>query len=109
MFLFPAWLCAGAVIPVPPGSDIQAAIDAATDGDTILAGQGEHVIDLPLSFKGKAITVQAEGDGTINLGDPIAIMRSLFCPAYSIPPPYPACGPDPTDDELGCEAHDPCQ
>jgi parallel beta-helix repeat protein len=40
--------------------DIQAAIDAANDGDTVLVKPGEYMITEPITFKGKALTVRGE-------------------------------------------------
>jgi hypothetical protein len=41
--------------------DIQSAIDAASDGDTVLFKPGDYVVTEPITFKGKAITVKSEG------------------------------------------------
>lgn len=54
-------------------TEIQPAIDAAETGDTILVKPGEYVITEPISFLGKAITVQSEAgpDATfIRMGTP---------------------------------------
>ena len=40
--------------------DIQSAIDAARDGDTILVKPGEYLTNESLNFNGKAITVRGE-------------------------------------------------
>jgi len=40
-------------------ADIQAAIDAARDGDTITVRPGEYFISEPITFRGKAITVRS--------------------------------------------------
>ncbi|MHC4924832.1 MAG: hypothetical protein ACYTG4_12290, partial [Planctomycetota bacterium] len=42
-------------------TDIQTAIDAAADGDTVSVQVGEYVIGETITFGGKAITVVAEG------------------------------------------------
>jgi len=53
-------LASGATITVGPGEAIQAGIDAANDTDTVLVAPGEYVITVPITFRGKAITVISE-------------------------------------------------
>ena len=44
-----------------------------------------------------------DDDGTLAITDAIRVLSFLFTGGPPPAPPYPAAGPDPTDDALGCE------
>lgn len=47
-------------------------------------------------------------NGTIDISDGIYILSFLFTGGPPPPPPYPGAGPDPSDDDLGCDAPGAC-
>lgn len=53
-------------LAVAPGDSIQAAIDAAVDGDTIMVAEGTYAGDL--DFDGKAIAVVGRGPASVVVG-----------------------------------------
>jgi hypothetical protein len=44
----------------------------------------------------------------INVADAVFVLQYLFLEGPMIPRPYPACGRDPTVDELDCAEYRPC-
>ena len=51
----------------------------------------------------------ANDSGTINVVDVVYLLHFLFEPSFpALPPPYPECGLDGTDDELACELFPSC-
>ena len=72
----PLW--GGSTIREAPdgGRTIQAAIDAATPGDRVLLAPGEYLIDEPLTYRGKAITLLSSA------GAEETVIRMSDAPAY---------------------------
>jgi len=53
-------------------------------------------------------SADVDDSGIVDLTDPIALLRYLFLGGTEPFPPFQECGPDPTPDELGCEASSTC-
>ncbi|MBI4607209.1 MAG: hypothetical protein HY721_35035 [Planctomycetes bacterium] len=47
--------------------------------------------------------MDADDDGKLNLTDPVATLTHLFLGTFTIPPPFPAAGIDPTADSFFCD------
>ena len=65
-------------------------------------GVAERVVDLACR---KA--ADTNDDGKLNIIDPLALLLHVFR-GRVIPPPFAACGLDPTADSLDCESCGPC-
>lgn len=50
----------------------------------------------------------ANDDGAINIATAVFIFNFLFSGGASPPAPGAECGPDPTDDPMGCDSYDGC-
>ena len=48
-------------------------------------------------------------DGEVDVTDPIASLTYQFLNGQRPEPPFPGCGPDPTDDDLGCDEYTVCE
>ena len=49
----------------------------------------------------------ANDDGTHDVSDAITVFGFLFLGDQSPPAPFPTCGRDPTEDDLGCSSSNP--
>jgi hypothetical protein len=47
-------------------------------------------------------------DGTADISDPVRLLGCLFLGAEEPPPPFGACGGDPTADDLSCNLSGGC-
>ena len=54
-------------------------------------------------------TADSNDDGAIDIADAIATLGRLFGGEGPLPDPFEECGPDPTEDDLGCESYPPCE
>lgn len=86
--------------------------DAAWDGEvdiadavmmlTVLFGSGcQTICDCPDAL-------DANDDSANDISDPIYVLMYLFSGGNPPPPPFPACGTDPTTDTLDCLGQLPC-
>jgi hypothetical protein len=57
---------------------------------------------------GCADAADADDSGELDISDPLFVLQHLFLGGNPPPAPYPACGPDPTADSLGCAGYPPC-
>ncbi|MBI4603319.1 MAG: right-handed parallel beta-helix repeat-containing protein [Planctomycetes bacterium] len=58
---------------------VQAALDAAAEGDAVLVAPGEYVLAAPLTFRGKRVALRSEEGSaatTLRLGDPLDPQRA---------------------------------
>lgn len=51
----------------------------------------------------------ANDDGSVDVVDPVWLLGHLFGLGWTIAEPASECGPDPTEDGLGCIAFEPCR
>ncbi len=51
----------------------------------------------------------ANDSGTVDLSDAVAVLDFLFLGGAQPPDPHAACGADPTEDDLTCDAYPPCE
>ncbi|MBN1419550.1 MAG: hypothetical protein JXP34_12300 [Planctomycetes bacterium] len=54
-----------------------------------------------------ADAADANDDSSVNIGDAVTVLYYLFA-SGELPDPGPACGPDPTADDLSCETFPAC-
>jgi hypothetical protein len=50
----------------------------------------------------------ANDSGVLDLSDGVYLLSYLFLGGPAPPAPFPACGTDPTGDELGCASYESC-
>ena len=95
----------------PPPLDTFMRGDANADGKLDIA---DAVRVLGYLFGGGATTLDcldaadANDDGKLDVADAVKILGHLFAATGPLPQPFGACGPDPSDDALGCVKFAPC-
>jgi PKD repeat protein len=85
--------------------------DADADG---VPGLTDAVLTLDYLFRGGGEpacvkAADADDDGAVNVTDAVYLLNFLFLGHGSPPPPFPDCGIDPTNDDLGCESFAACE
>jgi len=87
--------------PPPPGTFIRG--DANGDAAVDISDPIQLLFSL---FGGMGIdchdALDANDDGSLDVADAVRILEYLFRQGAAPPPPFPAVGPDPTEDPLGC-------
>ena len=69
---------------------------------------------LGLLFRGEPLSIECDkaadvvDDGTVDLTDAVRLLDFLFRGGLPLPAPFPACGEDPTPDELPCQRSASC-
>ncbi len=108
MSITPGVLAPATITAIPPF--IRGDFDASGDVDLADAIQGlQYVVFGHGSAPTCLDAADANDDGQITLADPIYTLAALFIPEIVIPDPWPDCGEDPSEDELGCESFAPCE
>lgn len=84
--------------------------DANTDGSVDVS---DSVFTLAWLFTGGPVpsclkAADASDDGGVDISDPIYALNFLFLGGFAPPAPHPACGVDPTPDNLTCTSYPPC-
>jgi hypothetical protein len=86
--------------------------DVNQDGELTI---GDPVLLLGRLFRGQPVALDCEAgadaddNGKLELTDALRVLAFLFTGGPAPPPPFRACGVDPTDDELRCGRHAPCE
>src|SRR5262245_15910667 len=110
----PVWVTSALALFLPAGATPAASF---VRGDTNETGKLEitdAIHTLQYLFQGKGDTLRcldaadADDDGAVGLPDAILGLNYLFRAGSAPPAPYPACGTDPTADELDCAANEGC-
>lgn len=92
-------------LPAPAAGFIRGDVDGS--GAVIAVGEAisllDHLFNNPSGTPlGCADAADFDDSGTVDIGDAISILSFGFSAGPSPAPPYPGCGPDPTDDILTC-------
>jgi hypothetical protein len=98
--------------PIWEAPRVEAFVRSDTDGQTGL-NITDAIRTLEFLFSGGRElpcrdAADANDDGVIDLSDPVYHLRYLFSGTAPPPAPFPACGEDPSADELGCAAPPAC-
>jgi hypothetical protein len=96
----------------PPEEEPAGFLRGDANGDLVLDISDAIAALLFLFAGGSGIScpdaLDGNDDGQVDISDPIYALAFLFLGGPPPPPPFPACGPDPTEDNVGCE-NPPCR
>ena len=89
----------------------RAGVDRAVVGTTITLGGPPLDPRDGAAAPGCLAALNTNGDGDVNIADPVALLNFLFGGGPMITAPYPDCGPGmlPADPVLGCANPPDCQ
>ena len=98
------WLDSVVDFPVLVPVEVFVRGDSDADGEL---GLTDAVFTLAHLFRGGRApacieAADVDDDGDVNLTDAVYLLNFLFIGSRTPPSPFPACGPDPTNDELTC-------
>jgi hypothetical protein len=96
-----------------PGSTPFRRGDANGDGNDLDLGDAVYILQY-LFANGSAPPCLDAADANddnkaIDVSDGVYVLQYLFAGGPLLPPPFPDCGFDKTEDELGCETYLPCE
>ncbi len=95
--------------PKPPAGVSFVRGDSNGDGEVNISDPTYILVNLFLGGGGPPCVDAADGndDGGVDITDAIYVLNFLFLGGAAPPAPFPACGADPTVDQITCEPADP--
>jgi len=103
-------LCDDPKVCSPPASTKFLRVDSNADG---LADLSDSLYTIAHLFLGRSVpscraSADSNDDGKLDIADPVFLIGYLFRGGSPPPEPFPACGEDPSPDDLDCRDYDSC-